>query len=400
MQKHLVLAACLLLSLFSFSQKKIVAVLGSSTTAGFGASTPDSDYAHIVKRYYQNLQEIDTMYIFGLPGATTYSALPSSYTNTGRGAPDPDHNVTKALELNADIVLVNYPTNDIIYYNDLTSFLSNLRIIYAAVVNAHKTCYITTSQPRDVDVSIQQKLLEARDSIQAEFGAASINFWNPIVDPNSLSINPLYDADGTHVNNGGHKLLSQAVISANVLPPGIALPLSLTGFTAALQRTGVLLSWTVESDDPGTLFELERSPDGVSFQSLMKEQGAITRNYSWSDAAPLAGRNFYRLKITANEKISYSKIVVVNRVNGLAIDHLYGPAHTSRIIAGINVPDDQPVDIRIISAAGVISHQRTFRIRAPLDEVSIDLSGLAAGTYVLRVASKDGAVVVRPFAVF
>src|SRR5882757_1305420 len=121
MQKNILFAAGLLLTMLSpavsHAQKKTIVILGSSTTAAFGASEIDSGYASIVKRYYQNLQEINAYYIFGLPGATTYSIMPTNFDHGSRDPPDTAHNVTKALELNADIVLVNYPTNDILRYD-------------------------------------------------------------------------------------------------------------------------------------------------------------------------------------------------------------------------------------------------------------------------------------------
>ncbi|HEY6902179.1 MAG TPA: hypothetical protein VI233_16095, partial [Puia sp.] len=305
-----------------------------------------------------------------------------------------------ALALNADIVLVNYPTNDIVRYYDLPSFLSNLRTIYAAVVNAHKVCYVTTSQPRNnEDAPTVQALRDARDSILLEFGPNSINFWDPIVDPGSYNINPIYNADGTHVNNAGHQQLAQAVIGANILPGGIPLPLSLLDFKAILQRTGVLLSWTTTGEGGGTVVELQRSADGISFQSLTTEAGGTSHNHSWSDANPLKGRNFYRLKMTEKEAVTYSKVVVVNRPVGLAIDHLYISGRSSLIIA-VNTPEDQPVDIRIVSPSGSVRYQQTHRVKAPLDQLSIDISGLAAGTYILQIAAKDGSTIVRSFAVF
>ncbi|MBS1664237.1 MAG: SGNH/GDSL hydrolase family protein [Bacteroidetes bacterium] len=404
MQKHLLFAACLLLSLFpaaSQAQKKRIAFLGSSTTASFGATTADSGYTHIVIRYYDNLQEVDSAIVFGLPGETTYSAMPTGYIPpTGLDQPNLSNNVTKALELNADIVVVNYPTNDIMRDYGVTSFLANLRAIYKSVIDAHKICYVTTSQPRNVDYAHQLLLQEARDSILLEFGANSINFWTPLVDPSSLNINPIYNADGTHPNNAGHQQLAQAVISANILPSGIVLPLSLTGFSAVLQRSAVLLSWTTTGEDAGTVFELQRSADGVSFQTIDQEKGGSGALHSWSDATPLKGRNFYRLKMTDKESVTYSRIVVVNRPNGLAIDRLYVPSHGSTLFAGINVSEDQSVGIRILNGSGSVSHQRTYRLKAPLDQLSIDISGLAAGTYVLQAAARDGSTIARSFIVF
>ena len=143
-----------------------------------------------------------------------------------------------------------------------------------------------------------------RDSILAEFGPNSLDFYDPLKDPNPSNtgmINPLYNADNTHPNNAGHQLLFQVVkkaISADLA--STPLVISVTKFSANGSGSEVMLNWTLVNDDSVITTEVQRSSDGLSFHNIHQEpeQGSAQPvSYSWEDPDPLAGHNFYRLKI-------------------------------------------------------------------------------------------------------
>ncbi len=410
MRNFLFLAAWLLLPFlyptgsFAQNQKKIIVVLGSSTAEGVGVTNPDSAYVRIVQAYYQNLGLIDTIYDLALSGFTTYYAMPSSYVHP----PDrPEHsfgyNVTAAMALNPDVVLVNFPTNDIVDGYSLTEYLSNLHVIYDSVIAAGKVCYVTTTQPLDYEPVDTLEILRAgRDSILAEFGAYSIDFYDPLVASDSLTINPLYYLDGTHVNSAGHRVLAQTVIDANILTI-TPLALALTAFSAVPEQQGVLISWTDVLEEGNTVFEIQRSADGSIFNAIGQEKGqgnggAQALNYSWTDEAPLEGRSFYRLKITAGGNETYSKVASITRAaTGLAIGSIYTAHGSALFMAYINTRADQMVVISVFNSAGAIVWQQAETVVAPLTKVPIDMSRCARGAYFLQVKGAKGEKAVKSF---
>jgi lysophospholipase L1-like esterase len=408
----------------SIAQKKVIVVLGSSTAEGVGVTNPDSAYVRIVEHYYQNLGLIDTIYDLAVSGFTTYYAMPNSYV----APPDrPAHswgfNVTSALALNPDVVLVNLPTNDIVDGYATSEYLSNLHTIYDSVIAAGKICYVTTTQPLDNEPVDTLEILRAdRDSILNEFGAYSIDFYDPLVASDSLTINPLYYLDGTHVNAAGHRVLAQTVINANILDI-MPLALSLTNFSAISEQQDALISWTDVLEDANTAFEIQRSADGSVFSAIGEEKGQATgglgsggavggsttqgdggmqtRSYSWTDKSPLNGRSFYRLKITEGANETYSKVASISRsALVLGIGSIYTANGSALFTADITIGNDQTVVISVFNSAGGIVWQQAAAIVAPLTKVSVDMTRFAKGVYFLQVMGPNGGRTVKSFPVF
>jgi len=219
-------------------QHKKIAIVGSSSAYGIGAIPRDSSWVNRLKRYYKGLGIIDTLYNLAIPGTTTYAGMPTGFVppkhivvhgivyDRTKLQPDTNHNITKALRFNPDIVIINYPSNDI--GDDFLmreEYLSNLRTMCRAVNAAGKICYMTSTQPRTyMSPTEKDTLYIARDSILKEYDIHSLNFYDPIVDPKgipsnpiTLILNPIYDhGDGTHVNNAGHNLLFQVVLKRKI----------------------------------------------------------------------------------------------------------------------------------------------------------------------------------------
>ena len=83
-----------------------------------------------------------------------------------------------------------------------------------------------------------------------------------------------------------------------------SLPLTLVAFTATAGQKEVLLNWVTENEIDTDVFTVERTQDGRTFAavgyvpavgvSIMGEQ----LDYALTDAAPLVGTSFYRLRTT------------------------------------------------------------------------------------------------------
>jgi lysophospholipase L1-like esterase len=193
---------------------KKIAVIGSSSAYGTGASPIDSSWVNRLREYFGD-GGVDTIYNLAVPGTTTYAGMPTGYVRPANRNPyrvNTTHNITKALSYNPDIVILAYPSNDI-GHNFLMrkEYLSNLRAIYHEVIAAGKVCYVASTQPCTHFTTLQKDtLVIAKDSIMKEYGAHAIDFYDPIVGP-GRNINPIYDyGDGTHPNDAGHRMLFTA----------------------------------------------------------------------------------------------------------------------------------------------------------------------------------------------
>jgi lysophospholipase L1-like esterase len=396
-------ACCLFLGDSALAQKKVIAVIGSSTAYGFGATPaipgrmPDSSWVNLTKRYYQALGLIDTIYNLGNPGTTTYSGMPSDFVPpANRPAPDPAHNITKALSFVPDIVIINFPSNDFGDDFSMQEVMFNFRIMYAAVLAAGKACYVTTTQPRDNSIlspTEQENLRIGRDSILAEFGVHSLDFYDPVSNlsclcKDSLNINPGYDYDGTHVNNAGHRLFFDVVVQKNILA-STQPPFALEGFSANLENRAVLLNWIVVHQPNAMEFTVERSSDSLSYSAIYSKSATTgdSATYTWTDPSPFSGRSFYRLQMNQAGTESYSKTVsVVNIPKSFRIAKMLNDGH-SLLTLQILTEEDQLMALTVVNSAGNQVLGETFTAQAPLSSKSLPLANLPAGVYFLRIAS-------------
>lgn len=95
----------------------------------------------------------------------------------------------------------------------------------------------------------------------------------------------------------------------------IALPLVVEYFTGKKDRLGNQLTWKVNCTDASAVFEIQRSKDGLGFDSighLLTTQASCSRPVSFTDISPLTGTDFYRIKITeSNGTIRYTGVVLL-----------------------------------------------------------------------------------------
>jgi YVTN family beta-propeller protein len=91
-------------------------------------------------------------------------------------------------------------------------------------------------------------------------------------------------------------------------------PVELTSFGAVYESGRVLLSWTTASELNNAEFEIQRSADGLAFESIGSTPGSGTTQlpqaYTHADWDPIPDRNYYRLKqIDFDGQFTYSPIV-------------------------------------------------------------------------------------------
>jgi lysophospholipase L1-like esterase len=395
----------LLSSFNSLAQQKKVTVLGSSTAAGTGASVPDSSWVGKLRLGFSKNPSDGKDTIVNnraVGGYVTYKSLPTGYAHPiDRPDPDPGTNVTYVLNdlPRADVVIINYPTNDIASGYTAKEMMDNLRLMYQQFAQNGIRCYITTSQPRNLSDDQKIILRQLVDSIQLNFMAFSINFWDDIAATDG-SIKPeVNSGDGIHVNDLGHRLLFQRVQQKNIFGTANApLPITIKNWQATLENKSVKLSWSTAFEEGNTYFEIQRSMDGNNFQTLYRKGGVGREsNYSWTDLSPFNGKNFYRLKIIEAGKTSYSRIIpIINDVTKL-ITSLYTDG--SQLYVQLNANRDQSVAIAVINFSGSVVKQQSLKLNGPNTATKISISEFASGHYYVRVTTSNGSSAVERFVI-
>jgi lysophospholipase L1-like esterase len=201
-------------------RQKIV-VLGSSTAAGAGPSSVEKAWVWLYSDYLKQKDTRFEIVNLAVGGYTTYDILPTG-TQIPTGiyeAIDINRNITKAIDLNADGIIINMPSNDANMGYPVNNQIANFHLIVDAAKQANIPVWICSVQPRDFGnntnaLNIQLAMVNA---LPQEFPDMMIDFWNGLANSLGNDILPQFDSgDGIHLNNAGHKILLQRVINKEI----------------------------------------------------------------------------------------------------------------------------------------------------------------------------------------
>ena len=165
---------------------------------------------------------------------------------------------------------------------------------------------------------------------------------------------------------------------------GAPLPVELTRFDAVTKGLGVNLAWATASEKNSAYFEVQRSAMGEAYEAIGKvaAQGNTTspREYDFTDAKPLAGQAYYRLRqVDADGTAAYSPVAIVRRAAEFAI---YPNPSTDAVTlpAGLG-----PVRYRVLNGLG---QALASGLAAGGDR--LDLSALPKGAFFLELSDTAG----------
>jgi hypothetical protein len=179
-----------------------------------------------------------------------------------------------------------------------------------------------------------------------------------------------------------------------------ALPVTLVSFTANNDdNERVIINWTSAQEIGNSYYTIERSKDGVSFESIGARDGAGDSNallsYQFIDTNPLNGQSFYRLKQTdfdGSFEFSEMKRVFLERPEESASYKVYpNPVNNGEQLF-IERPNtaqiSNPFAYQIISLEGDVVSRGTSD--GSQSKVEVDTSSLAKGVYLLRIITNEG----------
>jgi len=171
------------------------------------------------------------------------------------------------------------------------------------------------------------------------------------------------------------------------------LDVQLLSLSAANQGATNRIDWSTSNERDMSRFELERSTDGNNYSLLGAVPAKNTASsYSYTDAQPITGTNYYRLKMIAvNGDFSYSKVVSANAGNkGFAMESFPNPA-AEHVTVRISGTIAGKATIQVIDLNGKVVRTAA----ATGNETRIDLEGLAGGIYTIRYTDDVNSGVLR-----
>ena len=191
-----------------------IVVIGSSTAFGKGATPIDSSWVNKFAAYLGQQNAQVSLINLASVGYTSYHLPP-----TGTVVPsnwsiivDTMRNITKALSLNPDAIIMNLPSNDIDFGFSFSEIQFNYNRIKAAADSQHVPIWITTTQPRNMTASKRLLQMDLRDWIMNSFDKKAVDFWSTISNPDGTIKQSFDYGDGIHPNNAGHHVLFTRIV--------------------------------------------------------------------------------------------------------------------------------------------------------------------------------------------
>lgn len=194
-------------------------------------------------------------------------------------------------------------------------------------------------------------------------------------------------------NNGPGKayVFDPALCSSGT---GSSLPLNIINFDAVPNSTGkVVLSWDVVTEKNINSYTIERSTDGLHWQTFGILPGNASSNleqhFSLTDNHPYPGTSYYRImQMDIDNSIFYTSVKMVSLGNTIAANiQVNNPFHQT-ISLRITSPTDGKLVTDLVDLTGKTLRHQEDRAVSGINSITINnLSALANGMYFIRVTS-------------
>lgn len=154
-------------------------------------------------------------------------------------------------------------------------------------------------------------------------------------------------------------------------------------FSAVVRESNkVWLQWDVDSIVDGDYFIVERSPDGLHFETigaLLSDNGKT--HYELMDQAPPNGSDYYRIRCTGQTGRTLCSKTMELKLSG-EVDFKFYPNPVDKLFI---VRTEHMVDIQILDPSGTVWLSK--RLQPGLQVVNA--AALERGVYILRVTDKE-----------
>ena len=174
-----------------------------------------------------------------------------------------------------------------------------------------------------------------------------------------------------------------------------SLPVELRRFDAIPRSGRVDLEWETESEINASHFLVERSTDGLSYESIeyVKTTGGISASarYTAKDISPSFGWNYYRLRmVDLDGSYEYSPIEAVKLDKDASILVYPNPVKDVLFIQDIEAVEDE-VRVEIFDRnSSKVFEDIIYLNNGPVQLTIEDIQFLPSGYYIVKITGKSG----------
>ncbi|PHK98025.1 hypothetical protein CGL56_12605 [Neolewinella marina] len=251
----------------------------------------------------------------------------------------------------------------------------------------HAYTYLATTAATD-DIVAQSPTADFRTLNAGDYEVYGVDYETTTVDPTTFPGSTL-----SGIQTGNCLQLSQN--SLFLVVSDAAAPVDWLDFRAVARVTGVELQWEVASETENDYFRVERSVDGTEWEALDEVAGNGTSNryaaFSYLDATPAAGTNFYRLaQVDFDGTVDYSAVVTALWEAPESELLTFPNPFTSRLT--VRTSADLPGQPRMFDLQGREVSQQ-LRITVEGRQAVVEADSLPIGVYLIQWGSEQQRVV-------
>ncbi len=327
-----------------------------------------------------------TVRLFKTASTTCNPAVISTTTKTISATGTPT--VTSSITISSGVVISDINVVSLkgthSYISDLTFKLkspaNDTIVLFDQICNDEMDFDLNLDDEADTDIFpcpvTGSVFVRPTQPLSRFIGKNSSGTWTLIIKDN-------FADDGGRLTSWGLRICSQSATP---------LPVNWLTFTAQkASNNNVALQWSTANEVNNHHYDVERSADGINFNSLGTIAGGtnvtMMQTYLFNDLKPFSGVNYYCLKqVDRDGKFTYSAIVKVDLEGSRALYTVYpNPAinhSTINILSNLS-----KVNISLTDASGKTVYQQYLATAKIGEQIHITVKGIAKGVYFLNVAA-------------
>ncbi|SOD11821.1 T9SS type A sorting domain-containing protein [Pedobacter xixiisoli] len=199
------------------------------------------------------------------------------------------------------------------------------------------------------------------------------------------------DSDNTSLIDFNGRARKNGAIDIGAVEFHTVLPVSFIGFTAKTITNGVQLNWKVGSETNNKQYIISRSVDGENYSLVTKIAGKINSaeplSYSYTDQTVNGGNYYYKLEQEdLNGEINYlaTQVVKIDLAGGSI--NVYPNPTAGKITVALTTGGYSKYSVINLQGTAVLQGS----IHKADQQVSLNLTGLAKGTYIIKLTGIAG----------
>ena len=151
-------------------------------------------------------------------GLNSYQIVPTGSTSPyGRPKADPEHNISKAISLKPDAIIVNLEYNDVLENFQSSEQIVNLMLVASEANNNNIPIWINTPKPKGFgSLEYKENHIAVKDLIKERFHPFVVKVWDALATEEGDIKEKFRTADNNHINQTGQEVIVSKLVEADI----------------------------------------------------------------------------------------------------------------------------------------------------------------------------------------